>query len=407
MNHREELITAIQESFRTMDTSQHTGVLSDLDIRNEIFHNRIIIHPFCKDQLTPLGYDLTPSGFVLSTKTGIPLKLMENHGEIYVWVDPHDTVLIHTNESLYINKKLMGILLSKNSVAALGFTHITTTLAPDWQGPLLITMSNPTHKRIKLLINDSQGSAAPFVTLTFQYFHNDPLSKANQTGLYSDILNQYAASPKRNLSKVFLGKSYREFRELLDIMKSASILPITENGQSNSLQEAEKHLRLLEASIQNDPEALPDYWEAFQDFIDASVLLQELPEDFTDSLAIINTIVVKYMTLQMIGLESYEMKTLVFHCIHKGLEKCSWQKVGAAWYTQRKKIQNRVQRYSSHPSRLRFFLGKSKRRLLSILGFSLIMTAILLLREQNFIENWLALLASAAATLFVSLLMKE
>ena len=129
-------------------------MLSDRDIL-KLKDKDIVIYPFNEDDLTPLGYNLNPSGFVVSLKS----NELVDESDGYYEIQPHDTVLIRTREAVWVSKKIAGTFHSKVGVVSNGFGHISTTLDPNWKGPLLISLNNPTDIVLKLDANKS------FVTL--------------------------------------------------------------------------------------------------------------------------------------------------------------------------------------------------------------------------------------------------
>lgn len=160
-------------------------MLSDKDIK-KLLNKEIVIYPYEEDDLTPLGYNFNPSDFAMSIneqkllerefrqekvekiKDGKPIEVEENI-EYYI-IPPNDTALILTSESIWVSMKIAGTFHSKVGVVSTGFGHISTTLDPNWKGPLLISLNNPTNKPLKLPVNDS------FITLMF-YRLDSPATK--------------------------------------------------------------------------------------------------------------------------------------------------------------------------------------------------------------------------------------
>ena len=75
-----------------------SGPLPDVDIKYAMYSGDIFIFPYNSANLTPLGYNFSPSEIIISTKTRLPLKIRNNGIEKFVYVAPHDTVLISTKE---------------------------------------------------------------------------------------------------------------------------------------------------------------------------------------------------------------------------------------------------------------------------------------------------------------------
>lgn len=130
-------------------------LMSDIDIKQAL-NSDIVIEPYSEDGLTPIGYDFCVGEFIYSLEYG----LLECKEDIYE-LPPKSTVQILTKESLWVSKRIGGTFHSKVSLVSKGLSHISTTLDPEWYGPLLITLRNNTDKPIKL------GKDDTFVTLLF------------------------------------------------------------------------------------------------------------------------------------------------------------------------------------------------------------------------------------------------
>ncbi|MFB0515598.1 MAG: deoxycytidine triphosphate deaminase, partial [Candidatus Neomarinimicrobiota bacterium] len=121
------------------------SLLTDVDIQKALGKD-IVIEPFSKDSLTPVGYDFTVGNYVLSLEQGL---LNPNHQGFYE-LPPKSTVQILTKESLWVSGRIGGTFHSKVSLVSKGLSHISTTLDPGWYGPLLITIRNNIDKPIRI-----------------------------------------------------------------------------------------------------------------------------------------------------------------------------------------------------------------------------------------------------------------
>ncbi len=131
------------------------SLYSDKDITKSL-NKDIVIEPFTPKRLTPIGYDFTVGEYVYSLESGII-----NIADGAYAIPPKNTVQIMTKESLWVSGRIGGTFHSKVSLVSKGLSHISTTLDPNWYGPLLITLRNNTDKAINLHPED------PFVTLVF------------------------------------------------------------------------------------------------------------------------------------------------------------------------------------------------------------------------------------------------
>lgn len=102
------------------------------------------------ENLTAAGYNLQVSDIIISTRSGLPLKIYTSGQYRYVDVPANDTVLITTVESIFVGPQIMGTFHSRVSIVSQGFGHISTTLDPTWCGPLLIAVNNPIEQEKKI-----------------------------------------------------------------------------------------------------------------------------------------------------------------------------------------------------------------------------------------------------------------
>ena len=196
------------------------GALSDVSVLDAMHSGDIFIFPFNANNLTPIGYNFSPSEIIISTKTGLPLEINELGREEFVEVNSHDTILISTQEYLEVGAAIMGTFHSKVKIASAGFGHISTTLDPNWKGPLLIALNNPSSKKMRLVIR-KDGKPVPFVSLVFyrlaqpaKRMHDNPPNR-------TDILGEYAANPS-NLKKIFFAKQYKNYSNMLQMLNGTS-----------------------------------------------------------------------------------------------------------------------------------------------------------------------------------------
>jgi deoxycytidine triphosphate deaminase len=223
-----------------MENSQNiSGMLSDTDIKKLILKNEIIITHFNEKNLTPLGYNLTPTEFILSIKNQLLVKIYNEKFEKYCYIEPNDTVLILTRESIAVSQKLAGTFHSKVGMVSLGFGHISTTLDPLWRGPLLISLNNPTNKRIKFTLAQVNKVHDPysndidytyvhksFITLIFhKLISASEIEHDNKPGRFDQLKNivKEQVKPKWWEKVFFLKKKNQHFsklKELIDIIGS-------------------------------------------------------------------------------------------------------------------------------------------------------------------------------------------
>lgn len=191
------------------------GVLSDADIQKEMQNGNIFIAPFVQAQLQPSGYNLTPTNFFYSTKKKQFLSIIKNDEETYVMIDRNDTVLVRTRESIAISHILTGAFYSKVKVVSEGFGHVSTTLDPNWEGQLLISLNNPTNRRLKFSIEKEvygKRICNSFVTLEFMYLNEAAKNLSDNPPGRLDILD---ATIEKNIS-TFKKKKIGDLENLVE-----------------------------------------------------------------------------------------------------------------------------------------------------------------------------------------------
>ncbi|UWP59060.1 dCTP deaminase domain-containing protein [Ruminococcus gauvreauii] len=195
------------------------GCLSSIDIKREVINNEIQILPFRKENLTDLGYNLTPSDFIFSTGKKILLEVMTTNSEKYVMVPPNDTVLVLSKEYVSISKRIMGTFHSRVRTVSQGFGHVSTTLDPGWKGSLLFAVSNTSSKKKKFVLQSDGGKGLKdvgFVTVIFQYLATELAQIEHDNRAFRvDILGQYY-----NTSSYMKRTYNKSFRILNDIIES-------------------------------------------------------------------------------------------------------------------------------------------------------------------------------------------
>lgn len=194
--------------------NEYNGVLSDRKIKEAIEKGDIYIAPFDESQLQPAGYNLTPTRFFYSTKKKKFLTIVENSDEVYVMIDKNDTVLVRTRESVAVSSVLSGAFYSKVKVVSEGFGHVSTTLDPNWEGQLLISLNNPTNRKLKFSIEKKVYGKViynSFVTLEFTGLDSIPLERSDNPPGRLDILD---STIDKNIS-TFKRNQVEELRLLL------------------------------------------------------------------------------------------------------------------------------------------------------------------------------------------------
>src|SRR5437764_4868533 len=117
-----------------------------------------MIYPFRKKRLKGVGYNLSVGPYAWSLGAKAPVAETADK-RAYV-VPAGDTALVVTNETLWVSSKVGGTFHSKVDRVSEGFSSISTTLDPEWIGPLLIAITNLTTNPINLRKDDSFATVA-------------------------------------------------------------------------------------------------------------------------------------------------------------------------------------------------------------------------------------------------------
>lgn len=226
------------------------GPMTDQMIQKAIYSNDICIFPFEKELLTGVGYNLCPSGLVISTHTGMPLKVYQKKNQKYVIVQPNDTILISTREYISVSDRVMGTFHSRVSVVSQGFGHISTTLDPTWQGPLLIALNNPSSKKQKLVL-EKDGHAQAFATLVLYYLQMSSATEFKRLPNRMDILMQYRAK-STFFRRTLFHKKFQDYDNFINRVSEIS-RNVLDNSRSYSvLDDAEEIMIQLQHAINQE-----------------------------------------------------------------------------------------------------------------------------------------------------------
>ncbi|MDB9430844.1 deoxycytidine deaminase [Microcystis aeruginosa CS-555/01A07] len=131
-------------------------MLNNKDIQDELSAwankpqvNGLNIDNFEPNSLTPVGYDLRVGYQGFSWKRKKIINIQEQKS---IQIDPDDTVVIYTFESISLSMNISGTIHSiVRRVVIDGLSHISTTVDPGWNGQLLIAIHN--YRDIPVVLN--------------------------------------------------------------------------------------------------------------------------------------------------------------------------------------------------------------------------------------------------------------
>jgi len=203
-------------------------VLTDHDIRKIVNKKDIVIHPYHKENLTGVGYDL---------RIGVikPLNQFDAfvETETIIRIPPKCYCLVITEEFVWISSKLIGTLHSKGTLAAKGLFTNATNVDPNFKGQMIMSLYNTSDKPIEF-----QKATHTFITLIFHKVKSatktlvgDEGTKNSTRVLHEMLTNVY------NDNELFK-KEINTLNELLRYMnqKSHEIAPSFETKINNAKQ---------------------------------------------------------------------------------------------------------------------------------------------------------------------------
>ena len=202
------------------------AVLSNLDIEKEIGIN-ICIYPFFKKNIRGANYNLTASklGWDIETKQSI----YDPHNNKLV-IPKQSTVLIQTNESIWVSTKISGTYHSKVVLVSKGLSHIGTTLDPEYVGPSLIAVHNHSNEDVKLAPEENT-----FVTLVFHYLNSGASIQAGNDPGRPELLRGFNLSEEE---ESWLNEDFRKIAGSLKVkmQESKDFQEILESRKSNKIK---------------------------------------------------------------------------------------------------------------------------------------------------------------------------
>lgn len=217
-----------------MENVRGFGQLSKQDIINELDQDQgLKIYTLCevKEKISYASYDITPTFLALSVKTGmletVYRKRTQYTVEHYIIVKPKDTVLMVSNEFIRMPNNISGYINSRVSNVVLGFGHISTTIDPNWNGALIIALSNPSNHSLKIpvgfcyhlkgdeIVFHEENSA--LATVSFHYLNSPcavkPLSYKN---IRIDLLKKRVYKNRKEMAVFFAKLFYLRRKKYTD-----------------------------------------------------------------------------------------------------------------------------------------------------------------------------------------------
>jgi deoxycytidine triphosphate deaminase len=199
------------------------GQLSKKDIINEKNTGNFSIFPYNQENLKGASYDITPTMIAMSTKKGMLESVYRDRKypfKYYIYVKSKDTVLAVSSEYIAVPPYMAGYVVSRVSKVAEGFGHVSTSIDPNWRGAVLIALSNPTNKPIKVYVGSADGKnweKNTLATISFHYLNTAcDVTDREYQGMRLDLLKKLNYSSRTGFRAWFQKTFFRKRRKFTD-----------------------------------------------------------------------------------------------------------------------------------------------------------------------------------------------
>ena len=266
---------------KLFEIKKKTGQLSREDIIREIRTKKLIIAPAANSNIKAASFDISPSCLIMSARTGNFMRIYSNVSRCakghrnpewhcgschkkgqapmfcpeqqYVYIEPRDTALVLSREYIQLPAYISGNVYSRVSTVSAGLGHISTTIDPLWRGALLIAISNPSSKPIKLMLRDQMADSIPLATVTLQYLNTSVSPKIihnTHQPARVDLLEKYLYDVSESKNRwVFLKKAIYRFFHAKDYNLTVRLIDRLKNMKDISPDEWAENLESMEQEI--------------------------------------------------------------------------------------------------------------------------------------------------------------
>lgn len=117
--------------------------------------------------ITDIGVDITlgeKRAYNLSTQTDIEIGNKGKEGP-FITIPPRSTISVESNELIKLGTKLGGLVTSKVRMVSYGYSHISTTIDPGWDGRLILTFTNTLPREQTLKVGHKIATMVLFDTV--------------------------------------------------------------------------------------------------------------------------------------------------------------------------------------------------------------------------------------------------
>lgn len=228
---------------------QQATFMNDVQIDKARKECELVICPYNEKKLTPVGYNLSFSRFIVSLGKKAFVRIKHKDNEWFFYLKPHETVLVWTRETIWVSRFIGGTFHSKVSLVTNGLGHVSTTLDPGWHGQLLVPLNNPTKRKIKVVIaRDTENGKEfeTFITMVLFRAQEASLNERNdnrsaRVELLEEILNQ----KKPNRDAQYLWDFIQRVKKNVDKMDAFGDLNDPADRKQKVAQFQREHLAMI------------------------------------------------------------------------------------------------------------------------------------------------------------------
>jgi deoxycytidine triphosphate deaminase len=151
------------------------SILSEREIISELGRG-ILFYPLKENSIKPCSLCLTASEYAYAIRRQKCLEVKQDKQGKFFLLPPNDTILIWTDESIWLSQYFCATLHSRVEIVSLGIGHIGTRINPSWIGVLCIPFNNYFNKPVRI---DIQNSQKPIAYLIIHKLRNKSSTTSN------------------------------------------------------------------------------------------------------------------------------------------------------------------------------------------------------------------------------------
>jgi deoxycytidine triphosphate deaminase len=136
------------------------SVLSYQDIIRELGRG-ILFHPLKADSVKACDLCLTASeyAYAIGQQKRLTIETESNQDQPgkekkFFYIPPRDTALVWTDESIWLNNYMCGLINSRVGLVSQGLGHLGTRVNPSWSGVLCIALHNVSNEPLRINVRD-------------------------------------------------------------------------------------------------------------------------------------------------------------------------------------------------------------------------------------------------------------